>query len=368
MRVLIFSTAYFPFVGGAEVAIKEITDRLGGEIEFDLITAKLRSDIPKVERFGKVNIYRIGFGLPLLDKLLLPFLGALKVLKLHRAKPYDYFWGVMISFASGAAYVFNLFRKNKVPIILTLQEGDSEEHLTKRWFGLINKSWKLALARTERLTAISTYLLERAHKLGFEGEGHLIPNGVDLKRFELLRKPAFDLNRIILITTSRLVPKNGIIDIIRALKYLPETVQLQILGSGPLEGKLKNEAKHLKPGRVIFLGSIPQDEIPAYLQQADIFVRPSLSEGQGISFLEAMAAGVPVVATPVGGIPDFLRDGETGVFCKPNDPESVAEAVLRLIDNSSLRGRVVTNALLLVREKYDWDTLAQEMKLKVFKI
>ncbi|MBX4206384.1 glycosyltransferase family 4 protein [Candidatus Parcubacteria bacterium] len=106
--------------------------------------------------------------------------------------------------------------------------------------------------------------------------------------------------------------------------------------------------------------------MPQRLREADIFVRPSLSEGQGISFIEAMAAGLPVVATPVGGITDFLKDGGTGLFAKPGDPASIAEAVKRLIGDSALREKVRKNALELVREKYDWSLIAGEMRSKVF--
>ncbi|MBX4206561.1 hypothetical protein KW784_02125, partial [Candidatus Parcubacteria bacterium] len=76
MKVLIFSTAYFPFIGGAEVAVWEITERLGADIEFDLITARLDKSLPATEKIGAVTVYRLGWGIPLLDKLLLPFAGA----------------------------------------------------------------------------------------------------------------------------------------------------------------------------------------------------------------------------------------------------------------------------------------------------
>ena len=81
-KILIFSTSYYPFVGGAEVAIKEITDRVSG-VDFDIITGRFDFKLPKNEKIGNVNVYRVGFGFKTLDKLLLPFFGAIKTISLN---------------------------------------------------------------------------------------------------------------------------------------------------------------------------------------------------------------------------------------------------------------------------------------------
>ena len=284
------------------MAIKEITDKLP-EIEFDLITAKQHNNFPDVEKIGNVTIHRLGFGNSALDKLLVPYLGAARAIKLNKEKDYAVFWCMMVTFASGAAYIANWFQR-RVPIILTLQEGDSEDWLRYRWLGLIDLSWRLALRYATEVTTISSYLANRAKGLDYKKDVKVIPNGVDVKRFQTNQHRVLVQEEIVLITTSRLVTKNGIKDIINSLKFLPNA-KLRILGTGPLESELKILANSLP---VEFLGSVSQDDIPKYLHEADIFVRPSLSEGQGISFIEAMAAGLPVIATPVGGIVDFLLD------------------------------------------------------------
>ena len=96
---------------------------------------------------------------------------------------------------------------------------------------------------------------------------------------------------------------------------------------------------------------------------ADVFVRPSLSEGLGISFLEAMACGTAVIATSVGGIPDFLEYGVTGWFCEPKNFKSIAEKINYVLDenNKDEVGRVVERARRMVGEKYDWDKIALRM-------
>ena len=166
-----------------------------------------------------------------------------------------------------------------------------------------------------------------------------------------------------MITTSRLVEKNAIGDIIEALQYLPANVKLLILGAGLEEEKLKSQVPSFNlQDRVIFLGHIESQEVPQYLAISDVFVRPSLSEGLGSSFLEAMAAGIPVIGTPVGGITDFLRDNETGLFCEVNNPKSIAEKVKILLENGALRQKIIANAKELVVKNYDWDLIAEKMQ------
>lgn len=375
-RILIFSTAYLPFIGGAEVAIKEITDRMP-DCEFDLITAKMRGSLARTEIVGAVNVHRVGVGIASVDKLIMPFLGVFKVWNLQRRYRYDAFWCMMVTFASGSAYIVNVFRAlsgmKKIPIVLTLQEGDSEEHLRGRWGGLINLSWKMALPRTTFLTTISTYLLDRAKRLGYKGQAEVIPNGVNFELFNTrasveslnLAKQKMDKRdgETMLITTSRLTKKNAVEDIIKALELLPESVKLAVLGVGSLESELKSLTKKLNlENRVKFLGFVDHKSAPAYLQSADIFIRPSLSEGMGNSFIEAMAAGIPVIATPVGGITDFLIDGQTGIFCKVKNPESIAEQVKKLMSDKNLVETITSNAKEMVKQKYDWNLIADSMK------
>lgn len=376
-KILIFSTAYVPFVGGAEVAIKEIAARTSASYQYDLITARLGRGLPATERIGNITVYRIGIGMPLVDKLLLPFLGAYRAWKLEEQNSYHCFWAVMATYAAGAAYICNivrgLFGKRTTPIVLTLQEGDSDAHLRYRWFGMIHLSLKMALARSQFVTAISAFLLDRAERFGYDGPRRIVPNGVDLDLFsrnftdaqkkELSERLGKKEGDIMLLTTSRLVKKNAVDDIIRALMFLPSHVQLLVIGKGDEGPKLQRLATSIGVrDRVKFLGFVPQSDIPLYCAVSDIFVRPSRSEGFGNSFIEAMAARLPVVTTPVGGIPDFIDDHGTGVFCAPDNPKSVAEAVELLLEDVTLRNRIVEQAFARVHQRYSWDHVAKEME------
>lgn len=380
-KILIFSTAYYPFVGGAEVAIREITDRLPN-IEFDLITAKMNKGLPFRERIGNVTVYRLGIGVPLVDKLIVALEGWVFARHLEKKNKYDAYWCMMASFASGSAFISNIFSgiisKKKTPIILTLQEGDSEKYLEARRFGLVNLSWRLALARTDTLTVISNYLGERAKRLGFKGQVELVPNGVNVNKFtkEISKEEKIQIRKdlglgdsdMALVTTSRLNVKNGVGDVIKALTHLPDHFKFVVCGVGELENELKKLAKDINVGdRVIWKGLVSHDDLPKYLKSCDIFIRPSLSEGMGNSFIEAMAAGIPVIATPVGGITDFLTDDpskvdiQTGYFCEPQKPESIVATTMRIISDPN-KSRVLENAKQLVTEKYNWDQIAVQMK------
>ncbi len=378
--ILIFSIAYSPFWGGAEIAIKEITDRLD-DYEFDLITLRFDSALPAFERIGNVNVYRIGFSkknpgmdelvkFPLkLNKIFFPFLALIKALRLNRSRKHEAVWAMMAAYAGFAALFFK-FLKPRIPFLLTLQEGDPLEEIRKK-VGLAGPLFKRIFRKADKIQAISNHLAGWAREMGYRGEIEVVPNGVDLKNFQTSSPEGADGLKAglkmadgdkIVITTSRLVKKNGIEDVIRSLSYLPSEIKFLILGTGPDEQRLKAEVASLGlEGRVIFGGYVEHDRLPIFLRMADVFVRPSLSEGLGNSFLEAMAIGLPVIATKVGGIPDFLTDGETGLFCRVADPEDVAGKIRRYLDDEELREKIVAGARRMIGERYDWNRISEEM-------
>jgi len=363
-KILIFSTAYFPLVGGAEVAVKEITDRLKG-FQFDLVTAKIRPGLAKFEKRGNVNVYRVGFGKNL-DKLLLPFLGLLKARQLERQNHYDSTWSIMASFGGFLGLFFKYLHPQK-PWLLTLQEGDPPKEILKK-VGFFKPLFKQIFRRADYIQAISSFLADWAKQMGAKCPIEVVPNGVDISHFrgKRLNSP-FNLgikpNEKIIITVSRLVKKNGVDDLIKAGQYLNFPFKILIVGSGPEESKLKKLVQDLNlQEKVIFLGHIPHENLPQYLSLADVFVRPSLSEGLGNVFLEAMAVGVPVIGTAVGGIPDFLKDKETGLFCQVNQPADIAKKIKMILEENTLREKIILQARKLVQEKYQWEFIAQKME------
>ena len=397
-KVLIFSVAYYPkFVGGAEVAVKEITDRLNSHppadgYEFHLLTLRLDKNLPKEEKVGNVFVYRLGFAgqmkesadslrFPLhYNKYLYPFMATWKGLRLSKKHNFSFTWSIMANY-SGFGALFFKFLKPKIPFLLTLQEGDPFDYIKKR-VGLIYPLFKKIFTKADAVQAISRYLANWSKDMGFKGEPIVVPNGVDVGKFNIeissderskIRKElGLGERDTALITTSRLVIKNGVGDVIQALANLPENIKFVIIGEGYLEEKLRLLAKNLGVNeRARFKGFVAHNEMPKYLKACDIFIRASLSEGFGNSFIEAMAAGLPVIATPVGGIVDFLVDPaklersgmevQTGYFCKHEDIESITTAINRSISDPNKK-EVIENAKKMVMEKYDWRVIALQMK------
>jgi glycosyltransferase involved in cell wall biosynthesis len=372
MKVLIFSLAYLPFVGGAEIAIKEITDRLT-DIEFDMITVNLDGKQKEFEQIGNIKIYRVGRGR--LAKYLFPFLALEKAKNLNQQNNYKIIWAMMANQAGLAALKFKkVFPQTKY--FLTLQEGDSLKRIWSRtWF--MRSTYKDIYRRADYIQAISYFLANRAKKYGYQGKIEVIPNGVDLSYFskdfsdqekEALRlKLGLLATDKVLITTSRLVYKNGIDVLIKAVKDL--SVKALIIGSGKLEIRLKSLAQEIGVrDKILFLGYISQRDLPPYLKISDIFIRPSRSEGLGSAFLEAMASGLPVIGTKVGGIPDFLKDGENGLFCEVNNPSDLANKISLLLSDDNLRQKLVTTGQQLALQDYGWQKISQEMRVIFYQL
>jgi glycosyltransferase involved in cell wall biosynthesis len=261
----------------------------------------------------------------------------------------------------------------RVPYLLTLQDGDPFTHIFRRWFifpfiPLLYAGFRHATA----ISALSTYLASWARQMGYTGAVAIVPNGADLTRF--ISRPSQSISAgsiVTLVTSSRLVHKNALDDVIRALVLLPLNVRFVIYGSGPEEAMLRQLARDLGvTGRVDFKGYVSHTELAAAYADAHIFIRPSRTEGFGASFPEAMAAGLPVIATQEGGIADFLFDEKrnpdmpaTGWAVDVHSPEQIARAVKDIMTNPEKVERIRRNALALVREKYDWDLIARAMNV-----
>ncbi len=350
-----------PFIGGAEIAVKEITERTQ-TIQFDMITARFGGKLPRKEKIGNITIHRVGIGWPLFDKYLLAFYGHKIAEKLHKENKYDLIWAIMASYGGFAA---GFFKKNHpaMPFLLTLQEGDDLKYISRR-VGFFRKTFKEIFRRADYIQAISAFLANWAEEQGAKCPIEVVPNGVNSEKFKVINLNLKAEGKVI-VTVSRLVEKNGLEYLIEAMRLLPDNVKLAVIGAGELEKKLKSKIVNLKlQDKVKMLGAVDNDSVPNYLAAADVFVRPSLSEGQGISFLEAMAAGVPVIASPVGGIPDFLRDGETGWFCEVKNPRSIAEKIKYVFDekNKDKVREVANKANKMVEAKYSWEMISSKMK------
>ena len=181
----------------------------------------------------------------------------------------------------------------------------------------------------------------------------VIPNGIDLDYFG---RPDMDRaaarksltvpeSAFVVAAAARLSREKGMDTLLSAATQRGGMTFL-IAGDGPLRPALARSA----PPNAKLLGRLA--DVRPLLAAADVFAVPSRREGQGMAALEAMAAGVPLVAARVGGLADMLADGETALLVPPDDPDALAAALSRLQSDSRLRQKLVANALALVQERY----------------
>lgn len=164
---------------------------------------------------------------------------------------------------------------------------------------------------------------------------------------------------------GRLSREKGILNFIEAISKVLETredVSFLIGGDGPLRGEV---AEYLKRadlnGKVNFVGWIPYDRLPEYLNELKLVVIPSYTETGPLSMVEAMACGTPVLITPVGTAPEIIRDGETGFILKDNSPECIVESIGRALNHPDLE-EIVRNAHALVEKEYSYEVLVDRYR------
>jgi D-inositol-3-phosphate glycosyltransferase len=198
----------------------------------------------------------------------------------------------------------------------------------------------------------------------------LIPSGVDLDRFNPVgpvapRSP--DRPRI--LSVGRLVERKGHADLIRALRLVPKAECLVIGGPAladikddPMARRLRELAEANKVGdRFRLLGQVDPDDMPKWYRSADLLVCPPWYEPFGLTPLEAMACGVPVVATAVGGFADTVVDGLTGDLVRARDPRALGSAIRRLLGDNMRRLAYATAALDRARQCYSWKRCAAQL-------
>ncbi len=247
--------------------------------------------------------------------------------------------------------------------------------------GMIANYFMHRLAELEGETAenasvvvtISQYSLQKIKQFYNvdEAKVRIVPNGVDPEKFKPTEnqeaaKRQFGLgNEPCVLFVGSLIPRKGLPFLVEAAKKIVKEqreTRFLIVGEGPLKKQLANsiEAADLS-GNFKFLGNLKGDVLPAAYNCADVFVLPSIQEGQGIVLLEAEACATPVVAFDIGGVNEAVRNGETGLLVKRGNAEELADAVLKLVSDKVMREKMGANGRRFVAENFTWDLCAQKM-------
>jgi glycosyltransferase involved in cell wall biosynthesis len=228
------------------------------------------------------------------------------------------------------------------------------------------------------IVTISNYSLEKIQKYYDinPSKVRIVPNGVDIEKFKPAQNPKaakklFELeDKPVVLFVGSLIPRKGLLYLVEAAKKIvkerPDTTFL-IVGDGPLKQQLTAslEAANLL-GNFKFIGNVKDEFLPDVYNCCDVFVLPSIQEGQGIVLLEAQAAGKPVVAFDVGGVNEAILNGQTGFLVKRDNTEELVDGLLSLLSNSFLREKMGAKGRKFVTENFTWDICAQKM-LKVYR-
>jgi glycosyltransferase involved in cell wall biosynthesis len=230
-------------------------------------------------------------------------------------------------------------------------------------------SRRFVLRQAVAVTATSRFLADATKRYLSEGrQVSVVPFGVDLSRFSrdpVDRPPAPPVR---LIITKHLTPKYGIDYLLQAIKTVYtefRDLELLVIGDGEQKGQLQALTQKLGLDAIVrFQGAVPHDQIPWFLERSHIYVMPSINDSEtfGVAAVEAQAMGLPVIASAVGGVPEVLIDGHTGLLVPPRDVRALANAILRLAADPEMREKMGSEGRKFVREKYDWRVSVQSME------
>lgn len=224
-----------------------------------------------------------------------------------------------------------------------------------------------AIRSADYVTATSEMLGKSTRRLMNSGrEVEVIPFGVDLNHYNFIKRPARD--SIHIGSVRKLMPKYGLEYLIKAVAKLISSgnnVRLTIAGKGELKDRLQSMSRNLGISEYVhFTGFVENEKVVELLQQFDLFAMPSIKEGEtfGVAAVEAMATGLPVVASRIGGLPEVIDHNSTGLLTEPKNVDSLAEAIKIYLDNPKLRETHGANARDKVERCYDWSRNALQIE------
>jgi glycosyltransferase involved in cell wall biosynthesis len=265
-------------------------------------------------------------------------------------------------FAAPAVWIAKLKGR---PVVLHYHGGEAEAFFKRSFFWV-----KPSLKQASAILLPSNFLDPAFRMRGFSTI--VVPNIVDLSRFSPKKfNRGYSLcceghpHIVVTRNLERIYDNASALRAFRIIKDQVPSARFTIAGSGPERECLEKLAEELGlGGTVTFTGRLNNEEMPSLYRSADIVVNPSLVDNMPVSILEAMASGVPVVSTRIGGIPFIIQDGSTGLLVPSREPSAIANAVTRLIRDPALARRLADTALNAVQQ-YSWERVRDRL-LKIY--
>lgn len=368
MRVLQLTQRYPPAIGGVETHVAHLAAELPrAGVRVEVFTSDLRRDIPfdrfrrplpngssAVHRFRAVRAADLPHALGNIVPGMVPAVlgGRWDVIHAHA-------YGYFPTFAGTLGGLLD-----RGSLVITAHADPGRPSPEKRWFDRVVPP--LSLRRAARVIALTPSETEYLVTLGVERERiRVIPNGVDLAEFPAPREGGGEDGHVTVLFAGRCYPdQKGLEVLLRAMALVrSEGLRLRIVGEDwGGHAVVSSLSRELNLGdRVTLVGRVDRPELLREFGRADVFVLPSLFDSFPVALLEAMAAGLPVLATRVGGVPDVVEDGRTGMLVPPGDAASLARALDALAADESLR-RSMGRAGRERSAAYAWDAIVRSIK------
>lgn len=377
MKVLFLNYEYPPLGGGAANATACILEEWARDesIEVHLVTSSVSSEFVEMTLGGNVFIHRLPIGKNEANlhhqSLKDVFTYSLKAWWFSRqlirkqSIPFD---AMLAFFGVPCGFLALLLKKEfQIPYVVSLRGSDVPGYSPKHaWLypfirPVIRPVWRHASAVVPNSVGLESLAKESSPDQSFT----IIENGVDIRRFfpDQAKRPESEF--IITPGASRMTERKGLHYLIEAVGRLvpkyPE-IHLKIMGDGSAGPALKAlaEEKGLKDN-VTFLGRIPREETAPYYQEASLFVLPSLNEGMSNAMLEALASGLPIVATPTGGTAELVIEGVNGMIVPEKSAQALADAIEPFLQNRNLVIQYGAESRRRA-EAQGWDKVAGDFK------
>jgi glycosyltransferase involved in cell wall biosynthesis len=268
------------------------------------------------------------------------------------------FVGVLVKFLTG--------RK----LVITIHGGD----VLSLNGGIMRKIKRFTLRHAD-VVCVNSSVTKAACLSLYQRDYVVIPMGIDAERFATATASAtfqkkYKLGDFTLLFVGRLSKEKGTEYLLQAMKQLQASghkIKALIVGSGPLEADLKKYiGDNALEKSIVMAGWVDSSELPSYYKMASVMVGPSIFEAQGLVFLEALAAGLPVITTNAGGTKDFVKNGVNGFLVDIRSPEQLVDKITTLYTDRALLQTMSQTAPHSIREKYSWKAVASHYT-QVFK-
>lgn len=358
MKILIVTPSYFPVRGGGEQVIYELASRYAKTHEVHIVTPQL-PNAPKEETDGNLRIFRF----PMIRQTLLDAVSGQMVLsrllpKLHAEHGYDFVQ--MFFFYQLGGAVVRFCRKNRLPLLTTLAGWDTYDPV-RPVPALFNPYLAWVMNHSSDCVTCCRHMARSAVKQGCSTPPKVIPHGTSMLtaksgRVEIRQKYGIAAEKKIILSVQRLAPRKGLDLLVDAAASIGrDDVVFLVCGKGPDLEKLQLRAKERGvEQKVVFAGFVPDDELKDHYEQSDLFALPSLYEGFGVVYVDALNCGLPVVTTTCGG-PEDIVDETNGFLVPVGDLTAFTNALSLALERKWDRAQIRADA-----RKYDWDSIVEQ--------